>query len=75
MEAEVVATGLPYAWTNWWLDWEPPGAGDVEIMARATDTAGNVQPLEPSWNRLGYCNNGAVPHRIVVTPGAKEARS
>jgi DMSO/TMAO reductase YedYZ molybdopterin-dependent catalytic subunit len=71
--AALLTPAPPYAWTRWWLDWVPPHLGDVAILARATDTAGNVQPLEPSWNRLGYCNNGAVPHQLVVAPGAKEA--
>ncbi len=39
-------------------------AGRHEILARATDSAGNAQPLEPVWNRNGYGNN--VVHRIVV---------
>ncbi|WP_431304325.1 sulfite oxidase [Sediminicoccus sp. BL-A-41-H5] len=38
----------------------PPG--EVELIARATDAAGNTQPMEPPWNPRGYCNNAV--HRI-----------
>jgi DMSO/TMAO reductase YedYZ molybdopterin-dependent catalytic subunit len=32
--------------------------GSVEILARATDVAGNLQPLGSApWNPRGYCNN------------------
>jgi DMSO/TMAO reductase YedYZ molybdopterin-dependent catalytic subunit len=64
--APLVAAAPPYAWTRWSLDWVPPRRGDVSIVARATDTAGNVQPLEPCWNRLGYGNNCSTAHRLIV---------
>ncbi len=67
-EAVLDACALPYAWMRWTLDWVPRRTGEVAIVARATDSAGNVQPLEPSWNQLGYCNDGAVPHRLTVAP-------
>lgn len=38
--------------------------GSVEIMARATDSTGETQPLEARWNANGYANN--VIHRIDV---------
>lgn len=38
--------------------------GDHVLAARATDAAGNTQPLESVWNRNGYGNN--VVHRIAV---------
>lgn len=38
----------------------PPG--EVELIARATDAAGNAQPMDPPWNPRGYCNNAV--HRI-----------
>jgi hypothetical protein len=71
--AALAASAPPYAWTRWSLDWVPPRRGDVAILVRATDSAGNVQPLEQSCNRLGYCNNGALPHRLTVAPGAQRA--
>lgn len=31
--------------------------GTHTVMARATDSAGNTQPLHPRWNKNGYANN------------------
>jgi DMSO/TMAO reductase YedYZ molybdopterin-dependent catalytic subunit len=49
---------------RWSLEWSPPGAGGYEIVARARDATGAMQPLEPVWNAQGYGNN--VVHRIRV---------
>jgi len=38
--------------------------GSHTIAARATDSAGNVQPLESIWNANGYANN--VVHTVTV---------
>jgi hypothetical protein len=35
-------------------------------VARATDSNGAQQPLEPVWNALGYGNNAAVPQRVLI---------
>jgi DMSO/TMAO reductase YedYZ molybdopterin-dependent catalytic subunit len=50
----------------WSADVELP-RGDVEVVVRARDTAGNVQPLEPWSNELGYGNN--VVQRVRVRSG------
>jgi DMSO/TMAO reductase YedYZ molybdopterin-dependent catalytic subunit len=44
------------AWRAWSWAWnaEP---GEHVISSRATDAAGNTQPLEPGWNLKGYANN------------------
>jgi DMSO/TMAO reductase YedYZ molybdopterin-dependent catalytic subunit len=52
----------PWAWRRFTAFALLPGPGAVELMARATDMAGNVQPLEPVWNPRGYLNNAV--HRI-----------
>ncbi|HEU5114082.1 MAG TPA: molybdopterin-dependent oxidoreductase, partial [Acidimicrobiia bacterium] len=31
--------------------------GSHVVMARATDSAGNSQPMSPPWNKNGYANN------------------
>jgi DMSO/TMAO reductase YedYZ molybdopterin-dependent catalytic subunit len=49
-----------YAWREWALDWTP-AAGEHTLLPRATAADGEVQPLEPLWNELGYANNAAVP--------------
>lgn len=38
--------------------------GDTVVMARATDSSGATQPLEPRWNSYGYANN--VVQRVTV---------
>jgi hypothetical protein len=35
------------------------------ISSRATDAAGNAQPVDPPWNLKGYANNEV--ERIPVT--------
>lgn len=45
-----------HAWRRWTYDWtaEP---GEHQLMVRASDEAGNVQPLERPWNEHGFSNN------------------
>ena len=47
----------PYQWQDWSFDWEASDIGRHTLRVRATDSAGNVQPEVPPWNRLGYGNN------------------
>jgi sulfane dehydrogenase subunit SoxC len=51
------------AWRGWRLEWDA-APGDHVISSRATDAAGNVQPLDAPWNLKGYANN--VVERIGV---------
>jgi len=57
------------AWRTWEMAWEPPGAGQVTILARATDGRGERQPLQQVWNTLGYRNNAAQPVTVEVRAG------
>ena len=45
----------PYAWLDWTFLWEAK-TGSFSLCVRATDSEGNVQPLEQSWNFGGYGN-------------------
>jgi hypothetical protein len=45
------------AWRMWATEYEVKKPGRVTIMARATDGAGEVQPLEAKANTGGYGNN------------------
>ena len=36
------------------------------LCSRASDSAGNVQPLEAPWNLKGYVNNATERIRVVV---------
>jgi len=55
----------PHAWRGWSFDWHPAGPGEYELACRATDAAGNAQPLEAPWNLGGYANNAV--QRVPVT--------
>jgi sulfane dehydrogenase subunit SoxC len=57
----------PAAWRGWRFDWDA-AAGEHVVSSRATDPAGNTQPLEPPWNLKGYANNAV--ERIVVRVAA-----
>ena len=58
-----------WAWRWWEWEWEPR-EGVYELCCRATDSAGNVQPLEAPWNLGGYANN-----EVQRVPAVVAARS
>jgi sulfane dehydrogenase subunit SoxC len=55
------------AWRGWQFDWDAD-EGDHVLCSRATDAAGNTQPLAPPWNLKGYANNAV--ERIPVAVAA-----
>ena len=55
-----------YAWRLWELDWPAP-SGKYTLMARATNAAGQTQPLREEWNPSGYLWNVAQPMEVVVS--------
>ena len=57
-DAALTAAPGQWAWCEWSLDWTPGASGHATLLVRATDAAGNAQPLDVPWNRLGYGNNG-----------------
>jgi DMSO/TMAO reductase YedYZ molybdopterin-dependent catalytic subunit len=52
-----------YAWRGWRYDWEAT-PGEHTLCVRATDSAGNTQPLAQPWNAHGMGNN--IVQRIPV---------
>jgi DMSO/TMAO reductase YedYZ molybdopterin-dependent catalytic subunit len=54
------------AWRGWSFMWDAP-PGEHVICSRATDSAGNTQPLGPPWNLKGYSNNAVERIRTIVT--------
>jgi hypothetical protein len=56
-----------YAWRSWEYDWRAERPGEVAIQCRATDEAGNTQPTEPLWNRLGYANSAIQTVHVSIT--------
>jgi sulfane dehydrogenase subunit SoxC len=55
------------AWRGWAFGWDAR-EGEYELRSRATDAAGNTQPLEPPWNLKGFANNAAERVRVSVHP-------
>jgi DMSO/TMAO reductase YedYZ molybdopterin-dependent catalytic subunit len=46
----------PFAWRGWSFEWNAT-PGRHELSCRATDEAGNAQPLAQPWNVQGLSNN------------------
>ncbi len=58
MQAHLDAPDGPWTWQHWCLDADLP-LGAVQILARAWDTTGALQPEHAAdlWNPKGYVNN------------------
>jgi sulfane dehydrogenase subunit SoxC len=58
-----------HGWSAWSYEWDADVPGDYELCVRATDAAGDVQPLDSSeaWNQGGYGVNAVqrVPVRVT----------
>jgi sulfane dehydrogenase subunit SoxC len=55
-----------HAWRRWTHVWNATRPGEYELSARASDAAGNVQPLEQNWNLEGVQNNAVQRVHVVV---------
>jgi len=62
--AVVAKPQAPNAWQSWHTVWQAR-VGENELACRATDSGGNVQPLDPVWDLSGFGNNAV--QRIFVT--------
>jgi predicted extracellular nuclease len=49
--------------------------GVHELSCRATDAAGNTQPLEPPWSVGGYINNAVQQVQVVVRKAERSPRA
>jgi DMSO/TMAO reductase YedYZ molybdopterin-dependent catalytic subunit len=67
--ATLLGTPRPYTWCQWEAAWSPTQSGPATLLARATDSNGAQQPLQPVWNALGYANNASVPRQVRVSAG------
>jgi DMSO/TMAO reductase YedYZ molybdopterin-dependent catalytic subunit len=67
--ATLLGTSQPYTWCRWEAAWSPTQPGPATLLARASDSNGAQQPLQPIWNGLGYANNASVPRQVRVSPG------
>jgi len=65
-QADLGAAVSEHAWRAWSCAWDARQPGDHELWVRATDSAGNVQPDEQSWNFEGVQNNAVQRVRVRV---------
>ncbi len=73
-EASLDAAPSAYAWRRWTYRWDATRLGEYELCARATDAAGNVQPVGQDWNLEGVQNNSVHRVRVVVGNPGNEQR-
>ena len=64
-DARLAPAASAWAWRAWEWDWDAQ-PGEYELCCRASDGAGNTQPLEAPWNLGGYINNEV--QRVPVSP-------
>jgi len=69
-DAELTPQNLNFAWRLWKFGWTPPKPGYYTILSRATDSAGNVQPVVAEWNPSGYLYNAIDRVGITVEKSA-----
>jgi DMSO/TMAO reductase YedYZ molybdopterin-dependent catalytic subunit len=65
--ADLAERPSKWAWVAWSSPWEAT-PGEHELCSRATDEAGNVQPLESPWNVGGFANNAVQRVQVTVRP-------
>jgi DMSO/TMAO reductase YedYZ molybdopterin-dependent catalytic subunit len=65
MDAALAPPAGPFAWRAWTAEWQAM-PGDHILSCRATDAAGNRQPIEPAWNLQGMGNNLAQEVAVAV---------
>ena len=63
-EARLADDAHPAAWRSWQTEMDAALPGDLTLLARATDGAGEAQPMAARANAGGYGNNSI--HRVTV---------
>ena len=64
-QAKLGGPATQYGWRLWQLDWKAP-EGKYTVISRATNAAGQTQPLTEAWNPGGYLWNVAQPMSITI---------
>ena len=64
-EATVTPGEGPHAWSKWTVTWQAV-PGEYQLRCRATDAAGNTQPLTARWDARGFGNNAAQTVEVCV---------
>ena len=64
--AKLAGQQTKYGWRLWQYDWKA-AEGKYTLMSRATNMAGQTQPLSQEWNPPGYLWNVAQPVAITIS--------
>ena len=64
--ANFTGKNTKYGFRKWAFAWKA-GEGEYVLMSRATNAAGQSQPLEPEWNPNGYLYNAAQPRPVKIS--------
>jgi DMSO/TMAO reductase YedYZ molybdopterin-dependent catalytic subunit len=67
LDAELEPPLGRWAWARWSAQWTVHEPGRDELLARATDATGTVQPVDQPWNVQGMANN--MTQRVAVYVG------
>ncbi|MBX2836003.1 MAG: molybdopterin-dependent oxidoreductase, partial [Gammaproteobacteria bacterium] len=63
-----------YAWVKWTIIWDAK-PGEYNLTCRATDSLGNVQPVEPVWDAAGFGNNAVQTVQVYVKDAPENLNS
>lgn len=65
--ARLLDKPVPHAWRFWEYEWRAPAAaGNVTLMARATDARGRVQPLQRDPSLRSYMISHVLPIDVEI---------
>jgi hypothetical protein len=67
--AKLTSRQTQYGWRLWQYEWKA-AEGDYTLMSRATNMAGQTQPLSQEWNPSGYLWNVAQPVAVKISAQA-----
>nr|MDQ2660077.1 Ig-like domain-containing protein [Verrucomicrobiota bacterium] len=66
-EATLLGEAIPNAWRFWEWEWKTPEkAGPCRLLARATDSAGQMQPRERVGDYGSYMVNHWLPIEVEI---------
>lgn len=65
-DARLLGEPVESAWRLWEFTWQNPTAGRHRLMARATDSRGQTQPLERDTDRRNYMISHVLPVEVDV---------
>jgi DMSO/TMAO reductase YedYZ molybdopterin-dependent catalytic subunit len=69
-ETTLTGPNEPSSWVEWEHAWTPDEAGSHDLVSRATDSRGRVQPDAAAVNDQGYFFDAAVHVPLTVAPAA-----